>query len=284
MGIPLGGVDRPWRWIGWGGIGFQVPVHWHLGRIGRRHLFFNDDNTPVLEIKWALPGKNHTADKLVSRLVGQPGWNVTMCPLPPHWSKAVAGQPAAGFAWSVGPAQGRGLALRCAANGTWILLQFPGPEPRPESEILLASLHDGCDNSGVRWSLFDVCAHLSPAFGLKKWNFTAGAYRLDFGARGGTLTLHRLAPADVILRIQSLARLAAGLADGCALYPEDAHQWRLVRKGPAGWLDRVQGREGRLRLWHLADANRIFAVAMNGSRACLAQMDRICEAYHYVGG
>jgi hypothetical protein len=124
---------------------------------------------------------------------------------------------------------------------------------------------------------------LPPAFGLKKWHFAAGAYQLDFAGPGRRLTLYRFAPAVVILKTQSLDQLALKLVPGCA--PEKAGQWHLDRKGPARWLGRLAGRQDwqcRLRLWHLADANRILGVALKGAGISPAEMDRICEAYHCV--
>jgi len=266
MGTDAG--TRPWRQIGWDGIGFTAPRAWQPARIGRRHLAFNDDTGPVMEIKWSRPGARQNARRIIAQLAGQRRGALAACPVPPPWAKALAGRQASAFSWSTATAQAEGAAL-CLAAGTWVLVQFFGSPDRSSSATLLASLDDGPATGPRLWSIYDIQARLDRSFELRRWDFSAGAFRLELSAQGRQLTLYRLAPASVIMATTDLDRLARQLLAGTRPLRQDnaGGQW-TVYQAPAGrWLRRVMGLAPlveRLRLWHLAGANRILGVRLKG--------------------
>lgn len=281
MDIDAGG--QPWRRIGWDGIAFNVPDHWQIARIGRRHLFFTDDNGPVLEIKWSAAGTDQKAERIIAQLTGRHRGKLTAAPLPAEWQKALAGRPAAGFAWSAGTTRGQGVACRLV-QGTWALVQFLGPIDGQTSSALLAAMADGTDGNKRFWAVYDVKALLDPVFEVIRWDFSAGTFRIDFKAKGRQLALYRFAPANVILKTKDLNTLAAKLlpaAIAVNVAPQ-AGEWLWQDGAAVNRLRRALGMAPlaqRLRLWHLADANRILGVWLKGPGVSKTEMDSICQAY-----
>ena len=272
-----------WKTIAWNGVRFAVPGDWEPGRIGRRHLLFESEPGPVMEIKWgAVKGRFSRRRQLreLSRRIGRRRSAFQERPLPGEWRTSLAGFEAAGFQWDAANERAVGVLLYCAACRTVSLIQF---FERPETASIehtaarvLASFRDHRTDGRMAWALYDIVAILPAHFTLEHHRFEAGRFILQFKERRCRLTLYRWAPAGVLLHKQSLAVFAETVAGGAGLEFRPmtiAGHPGLEGRDPAptGCVACLKTRLGivlvrRLRLWHVAGRNRILGVRLEGRR------------------
>ena len=274
--------------VAWNGVRLTVARGWELCRIGERYLQFEDDDGPVLELKWQ-PFKGRAAqDRHLRRLAGgrarRQGVDFAVVPLPRAWSAAVAGFHARCFTWKGPSTMGKGLVLQCDTCRTVHLIQFLRQDIVQREDLcseILRSFRDHPSQSvsgWTKWSVYGIKAEIPDDFRLQRYTFNPGALELTFqGAHGTTLTLYRWGPASVLLNDQSLDRFVThrlawarfithrvGSPDGdmlliqAPLFTGGGAKWirRLGRRPLYGWL---------FAAWDEA-RNRIVAVSALGRR------------------
>jgi hypothetical protein len=272
-----------WKTIAWNGVRFAVPGDWEPGQIGRRHLLFESEPGPVMEIKWgAVKGRFSRPRQLreLSRRIGRKRSAFQERSLSGEWRTSLSGFEAAGFQWDAENERAMGVLLYCAACRTASLIQFfdrPGTASieRNAARVLSSFRDHGTDNR-VAWALYDIVAFLPDYFTLERHRLEAGRFVLEFKGRRCRLTLFRWAPAEVLLQKQRLSEFAETFAGGAGL------EFRLLTiagdpgvdgrdAAPTGflacwktWLGLSSFR--RLRLWHVAGRNRILGVRVEGRR------------------
>ena len=284
---------RGWKTIAWNGLRFEVPGDWDPARIGPRHLLLASEVGPVMEIKWAtVQGRFSGRRRLreLARQVGRRGAAFRETALPEPWRPFLSGFEAAGFQWDGGGERAVGALLYCPACRTASMVQFLGPAAARNAARVLASLRDHRGDGKVAWALYDVAALLPRDYVLGRHRFEAGRFALEFMGRGRRLTLYRWAPAAVLLQDRSLAAFAETAAGGVrmALRPlTSAGHPAVEGRDPAAdrpggrWLARLGlSWFRRLRVWHLADRNRILGVRLEGRRPIDdAEMNAVSESY-----
>ena len=272
-----------WKTVAWNGVRFAVPGDWEPGRIGRRHLLFESEPGPVMEIKWgAVKGRFSRRRQLreLSRRIGRKRSTFQERSLPGVWRTSLSGFEAAGFQWDAENERAMGVLLYCAACRTASLIQFfdrPGTANIERNAArVLASFRDHGTDQRVAWALYDIVAFLPDYFTLERHRFETGRFVLEFKGRRCRLTLFRWAPAEVLLQKQRLSEFAETFAGGAGL------EFRLLTiaghpgvegrdPAPTGWMACLNTRLGlssfrRLRLWHVAGRNRILGVRLEGRR------------------
>jgi len=286
-----------WKTIAWNGVRFAVPGDWEPGRIGRRHLLFESEPGPVMEIKWgAVKGRFSRPRQLreLSRRIGRKRSAFQERALSGEWRTSLSGFEAAGFQWDAANERAEGVLLYCSACRTASLIQF---FDRPETaniecnaSRILASFRDHRSDGRVAWALYDIVALLPDSFVLERHRFEAGRFVLEFSGRRGRLALYRWAPAGVLLQKRSLADFAETHAGGTGL---EFHGLTIAGHpavegrdpAPGGWAARLKTRLRiasfrRLRLWHVADHNRMLGVRLEGRRPINdSEMCALSDAY-----
>jgi hypothetical protein len=295
----LGVTD--WKTIAWNGVRFAVPGDWEPARVGRRHLVLESDPGPVMEIKWSTPRGRFSARRPLRALsgrVGRTGAVFQKTELAETWRAAAAGYEAEGFQWEAGRERAAGVLLHCPTCRTVSLIQFlersgAGSIARTAPRIL-ASFRDHRDDGRVAWALYDIATLLPGHFALGRQRFEAGRFVLEFKGGGRRLALYRWAPAEVLLRNRSLADFAETITGETKL----PFRFLTIAGHPAvegsdplplGRGGRLRMRLGmswfrRMRLWRVAERNRILGVRLEGRRPIDdADMDDVSSGYGLAG-
>jgi hypothetical protein len=287
-----------WIEIAWNGIRFLAPVEWQLAQIDARHLLLEDHFGPTMEVKWAtVKGKfSHQAHlkRLTSLQKKQIRKTVKQGPISPEWETVLTNFKASGFSWQGNATHGRGVILFCPICRNATLIQFFQKESKQSIQGVAAqvlnSFRDHRTDGQILWSAYDIRAIVPQTFQLKRHQFEAGKYEIDFADGSQQITLHRWALASILLGQQDLVQFAktvvsfgksepvAGTIDGCdtvewSVSPNSNWQWwlsRLKRKASYYWLG----------LWHLEEKNRILGVRAEGKKPLDTEvLDRICSNY-----
>ena len=269
--------------IAWNGIHLSVPSTWEIGRIDTRHLFFDHQTGPAMEIKWGpVKGRfSHRSHlkKLIARQKRGPGRIFEEWHLPSPWEKALSSFKAKGFSWRSGSENGRGAILFCPFCKTALMFQVFNIAGHTTDEALLnmlKSLRDHRNDDQTAWRVFDIHALLPKAFKLGRYQFKPGKYELEFSDRYHTVKLFRWAPASAFLSQTDLSQFAANTLE---LNPEilirtsflehPAVEWRSNPKaGWHNWLYRFKRKPvfHWLRVWHVVKKNRILGTRLDGKK------------------
>jgi hypothetical protein len=142
----------------------------------------------------------------------------------------------------------------------------------------------------VVWCLFDIRAVLPEGFQLTRHRFEAGKFQNEFTFSRQKLILYRWGLASVLLAKHSLVEFAKMQPNVTNGYPAPVPQsdgstveWQAFPQSP--WLrslSRIKRKPSFkwLRLWHLAEKNRILGVGAEDKRPLDPDMlDRICSKY-----
>ncbi len=205
-----------WKETGWHGLVFQCPKTWDAIVSGDRHLLFEENFQPVLELRWNI-NKEKTADtvKTILQNLKKDSALFPANSLPVSWQHLTK-QHSVHLLLSTKDKTPRGALLCCHDCGTALLFNFfkALPATHPTIATLLSTLccHDA-NNKQTIWALQDFRLVLPESYQLTSYNFGAGLTRLSFHRR--TLILHicRLAPASQRLQSTSLAELLMILGD-----------------------------------------------------------------------
>ena len=289
-----------WKEIAWYGMRFKIPAEWQLSQIGIRYLSIEDENGPVMEIKWA-PVKGHfshsTHLKRLSALQKrQLKKSLRPEPLSSEWAQALTGFTASEFSWQSPTTGGRGVLLYCPACRHATLVQFfqrGAVSDRTVAARILDSIRDHRSDGRCLWSAYDIRALVPEAYHLQSYRFDAGQYMLDFAKGSQHIVLYRWSMASVLLNKQDLAQFAktvasfgrnepvAGTIDG-----HDMVEWstapvadwqrrlsRFKRRASYGWLG----------IWHLQAKNRILGVKAEGKKPLdTAVLEYVCSHYEII--
>ena len=290
-------MTTTWRQLAWNGIQFKTPVRWEVGQIGTRHLILEDEDGPVMEVKWGVVKGTFSHRSHLKRLAAlqsrRSRISVAKWILPPPWEKALSDFEASGFLWQSPAASGRGAILHCPVCRTASLIQFFGDSSVKRENVFLTVLKSFCDHSRdgwLSWSIFDIHAILPKSFKLERFRFEAGKYELCFSAGRQQIYLHRWAPAAALLAARDLAGFAGSIpefAEGRPLRQlvknNNGIKWEIL---PADdWRKKLIRFKMKpsffyYRMWVLEEKNRILGVRAAGRQPIdVHLLEQICEQY-----
>lgn len=286
-----------WKFVAWGGVQFEVPREWEPGRIGPRHLLFECDTGPAMEIKWGPSGRRFSSRRHLRRLarqVGRGGAVFQERALPVDEGGFPAPVEGLGFEWNGKDGGAVGALLFCPVCRTVSLLQFfrrgPGAESDRQALRVIDSFQDHRTDGRRAWALYDIRAVLPVHFRLIGHRFEAGLFVLEFRGNRRGLTLYRWAPAGVLLKDRDLEAFAAASAGGAGM------DFRALagagQDGVEGVDPRPVGLAGRLkavlrrprfrgvRAWCVDRRNRILGVRLEAPQpVTAAELSELCSAY-----
>ena len=216
--------------------------------------------------------------------------------LPPHWQKALSDFETSGFLWQGEAAIGRGAILFCPACRNAALIQFFRYNSSKQEKVLSAVLKSYCDHrqdARMLWAVFDIRVTLPETLKLNKFRFDAGKFELEFICGKQSISLHRWAPAAVLLGGGDLVRFAGTVPEFSEGQPQslkigeyDAVEWRKL---PVSDWQRIVSRLKIspsyfwYRLWHVAEKNRILGIRSESKYPFEFQLlDQIYQDYESI--
>lgn len=261
--------------IAWSGVRLAIPERWEPRVAGSRHLVFEEDFQPILQLRWYNPATRASKESqlLAASLARQDERAGETGQWAAPWRQLESRVQVLAFA------AGRegtpsGGAFSCRQCHTLFHFQiFPDmlAKGRAIAEVLSTlSCHGHGDDL---WRMQDFSLALPPGFYLTEYSFASGLTRLSFQARELRLDAARLAPAGELLAHQPLEGILVALAGVADLQlPEatDLHSREGFRS--PGLVNRLRLRLRRerpfvrARIRHDPDHNRLLSLVLRGPR------------------
>ncbi|GFK95689.1 hypothetical protein NNJEOMEG_03557 [Fundidesulfovibrio magnetotacticus] len=193
------------REIAWDGLGLTVPAAWEPARVGLGYLRLEDGSGPRLTLRWQPLRPGAVPEKALKRLARRGVLAREERPAGVlEASLRAMGEGA--WAWACRTGSGRGPdAVFFAPPGAGLAV-LAAPHAR-EGEPALPWTQALASVKGLppgTFRLYDVAGEAPAGLRLKAFDLKLGHYRLAFAGRGETVEFHRFAPAEAILRGQSL--------------------------------------------------------------------------------
>ena len=263
--------------INWNSLSITIPGSWETIVKNPRHLIFEHELSPCLEIRWQQPGKppsrRHT-ESLVKQFghqdVRADGLRPPTLGIPDALTRQFECTVLNGNTDEMVL-----LLLVCRKCQMTILvgLHHMSPQQSTDYASLLASLrcHGGEETAG-NWRIHDVCFFVPNGFELDSCAFQFGASNLLFKARKSELRFIRLAPASQHLKQNDLRALFASF---CTASPETIQlvdQTTLRYHSSPSLMRRFWQRLKRTRPYtrasfsHFSDSDRIVGWLLSTSR------------------
>lgn len=284
-------TDKETRLIAWNGVQLSIPITWEARVSGLRHLVFEKDFQPQLQIRWEIPVQQ-SPDYLQKRSIHfaeQMGSIILDKEVPPQFQqvKSIFGRVTC-YRNENGMLEG-GI-LVCTDHHTLVLFQIFSPELKLLQEVsdCLSKLSCGCPTDAMRfWCIQDFSLTLPDSYILKDYTFGAGLTRLSFFKPELFLQICKLGPADSRLHDQALENILITLADTAdlAILPgESGESFEGSRTPtiPQQVLFRLRREKPfiRAKIWHDAVNNRLLAVVLSSNRPIPpATLHEICRQY-----
>jgi hypothetical protein len=294
---PAGPRIAGWRSVAWGGVQFAVPREWEPGRIGGRHLLFESETGPAMEIKWGPSGRRFSGRRYLKRLarqVGRAGGIFRERALPVAEGRFQWPFESLGFEWAGRDGGALGALLFCPVCRTVTLVQFfrrgPGAEGDRQAARVIGSLQDHRSDGRCAWALYDIRAVVPVHYRLVGHRFEVGRFVLKFRGQRRELTLYRWAPTGVLLKNQDLSAFAAGSAGGAGMdfrfrAGADRSEVEGVDPRPVGLMNRLKAvlkrpRFRGVRVWCVEGRNRILGIRLEAPQpVTAAELSELCRAY-----
>ena len=266
-----------WKETAWNGIRFHTPADWDIAKIGKQYLLFEDEDRPVLEIKWNTIKGTFSHKKHLRRLTALHGkkntHHIEQWKIPDPWAQALRKYEIAGFSWESANLNGKGTILYCPECGNATFIQFYHKDSEIDGGLttyILKSFRDHDSREQTKWSIYDIRALVPKEFELDRFRFEPGNFLLDFKSDGRKISLHRWSPAHVLLSKSDLSVFAASRFPALSGVPldrtsgPDAVEWENETEDKAWsrWRNRIRKKPSYrwIRIWHEKKKNRILAI------------------------
>ncbi|MGB3209679.1 MAG: hypothetical protein WBB19_03145 [Desulforhopalus sp.] len=284
------GKDR--RFIAWNGVSLHIPADWDARVSGQRHLVFEKDFDPQLQIRWE-KSTRHSSRYLQERLTQFAGEMGTIIPGSDFPKALQKIKDSFNLITCYQGKSGRveGGAFLCDDNLTLVLFQLllSDPVAVDDAGACLSTL-SCAGSSETLWCVQDFSLTLPDSFLLQDYTFAAGLTRISFYDAGLSLQTCKLGPADTRLGQQSLAELLitlTGTSDLVTVTGEDGNACEGHRKPSI--LKQVVFRLRRekpfirAKIWHDAESNRLLAIVLSSKRPIsVTTIHDICSQYEIV--
>jgi len=260
--------DAPATPIAWNGLRLTVPPDWRPTRLGLGYLLFEDGAGPAFELKWR-PKAGRDGMEAAFRAMTPKGRARRAEALPGSWQRALGDFESMPMAWNTADHAGLGAALYCPECGLAAVFQGYGGKQglSSERETEIAAVLSSLRHHDARPPAFAVfgLAYTPPSgFVLASFHFAPGRFSLRFASGRRSLDILRLAPAEVLLARDGLARLAA---QGFGFDPGIAATEGSMGTAPAVWLAERQGMAWGQRLARLCGRPARLAVLRHDQAA-----------------
>ncbi|MCP3887408.1 MAG: hypothetical protein GY702_00845 [Desulfobulbaceae bacterium] len=278
-----------YKTVAWNSIELRVPKEWEVIVSGIRHLVFEYDFNPLLQIRWEQVGRLKKSEilKRSSRFwKNRP--NSTPSPFPTELSSSAANFTFSQFFSKEEEIPASGI-YYCDKCTTLIVFQLlTGKEQLLETiGKTLASLRYQ-KNPVVSWCIQDFSLTTHPSLTLKDYTFRAGLTRLAFHGNSYTMQICKLAPADKRLQQQGLTDILQTLTGAANLHLVEAATSCTGSRSPGigkQILYRLKRESPFIssKIWLDKDHNRILAVVLSSSAVIPeATLEEQCRNYAII--
>jgi hypothetical protein len=285
----MSNAPHPTRWqdIGWNGIVFKVPSSWQPTVIYATNLFFEEEGSPVFEIKWQkIQGKFSLQDGLKQLQKTLPeDASLVANDLQPDLHRTLFTNTASGFQIEYGNRANDGIIIFCAECNHVILIQwyFNTEINKGILTEILQSLQDHVNNETQLLAVYDIKAKIPCQAALQSHEFLPGKYTVCFELGATVLTLYRFKPAAIILKNSSLGQFGQEILSQRP-EKEDKRQasWNYRLNGLNALLAKLRRKPTStwMRLWYNADQNAILGVKAVGNNLTeTSWLEHICEHF-----
>ena len=282
-------TDKARRLVGWNGLQLQIPADWDARVAGQRHLVFEKDFQPQLQIKWEHSVQQHPGylQKKVSQIAGNGGTTIPEEELPGQFQQ-FSDNFAPVTCYRQGSETVKGGIFLCHDCYTLVLFQLLSDAPTlvHEAGDCLTSII--CHHNSERlWRIQDFSLTLPVSYSLKDYTFGAGLTRLSFCSSHLLLQTCTLGPADTRLSRQSLVEILTTLiatSDLELIFKKDdnsceGHRSPTILKQIFLRLRREKPFI-RTKIWHDATNNRLLAVVLSSNIPISpSTIHKICSKY-----
>jgi len=210
------GKKIQFRQVGWNGVRLTVPVTWEAILGGYNHLIFEEEFSPLLEIRWHKAAKkNQSQSQSIFRRIKRTAATLHEKKLPSEWVFLKNEYDVTCYGKKDHSAFDTGICV-CKQCRTLLLFQLSHKtkETSPLLVNCLQSLSCHCaPDEPIFWSLQDFQLKLPSNYFLIDSSFVPGLTRISFRCKHTTLHTCKLGPADARLTDQSLEEILKSLAD-----------------------------------------------------------------------
>lgn len=290
--ITPAGTGQGNRLIAWNGVRLHIPTAWEVRVSGQRHLVFEKDFQPQLQIRWEKLVQ-HTPrylQKRLSKFASQLGSIIPDNLFPTEFEQL---KDNFGLVTCFQDERGmvKGGICLCPDCHTLVLFQMLSTDPAILREVSLCLTAFSChDHSEILWSVQDFSLCLPVSFILKDYTFGAGLTRFSFCSSDLFLQTCTLGPADIRLSRQPLVEIfitLTGTPDLELVLGEDNTSCEGYRTPtiPKQIFYRLRREKPfiRAKIWHDTVSNRILAVVLSSNRPIpMTTTHKICSHYEIV--
>ncbi len=210
--------------IGWNGLHLKIPVSWDTIVRDARHLIFEQDLRPILELRWELPSAKPDSltqrKKIIAQLQGEASRPLRAVNTPKSLVRCSGVFDIQCFAHHSSTGNDC-ILLTCKTCATPVLLKLYAEvhkHPGTDAKIIDSLDCWHTNETDSRWSIHDISFRLPKDFSLDSYAFRFGLSRLSFSSKTSALTLCRLAPASEHLKHHTFQELFATFSQS---EPED---------------------------------------------------------------
>ncbi len=289
------------RLIAWNGLQLHIPRNWEVRVSGQRHLVFEKDFQPQLQIRWEKPAQSQlrALQERASHFASRMGTIIEEDDFPPAWRYLRdIFRLATCYQGESGMLEG-GIFL-CTDDRTLVLFQLFLPDPAtgtaavdraPFVEIRECLATIACRNDPDNiWCMQDFALTLPVSYTLQDYTFAAGLTRISFTNGDLLVQTCTLGPADSRLAQQSLQGILLTLADTADLETTTSEE----NTSCEGYRSPTIGRQVLLRLrreksfirakiWHEVAGNRLLVVILFSNRPIPpTAIHDICRQYEII--
>jgi len=281
------------RQVGWNGIRLTVPGTWeaHLG--GHNHLIFEEDFSPILEIRWQKVRKRRgNQSRSLFKRIKKTVTALHELALPSEWSFLKDRYDVTCYGKLDHLYFNTGVCI-CKQCQSPLLFQLSNRNKKIEPLLLdcMKSLSCQCapDKPEI-WALQDFQLQLPSGYSLIDYSFAPGLTRISFRGPHCILQTCKLGPADARLADQPLDEILRSLAD----IPDLPVQFGDDGRSCKGYRSPAIGRQLTLRfkrkkpfiraeIRHIITSNRLLAIVLESLRPIPVETSQsICNNYEII--
>ncbi|MBT8334699.1 MAG: hypothetical protein KJP19_09720 [Deltaproteobacteria bacterium] len=263
--------------IAWNGLRLVIPQQWETIVRDKRHLIFEQDLHPLLELRWQRSTLSGDSEKktaaILAQLEKETGNHLT--PIPPPAPLGALQKIYDVAAFSLGTSGfPDGAVLICKSCATIILIRFfSGTEDWLAKEsnpfqTLGCHLPQGTEPT---WAIQDISFQLLEDFHLDTYTFAFGMSRIWFKSSSTDVIFYRLAPASTHLKQSSFEELFRRFNDSTHPIEKSDREHSLVSRHSPHPLQYLLARLSRKKpfTWshfqHLPEYDRILGLHLTAS-------------------
>ena len=280
--------------VSWNKLHCIVPNNWQAIVKNKSHLIFEQDLSPVLEIRWTRSSGKISPEKQVEQLwavISKESGGSLIPVTSPLFLDTVKNKYRILTFSRTGQKEPEGAILSCRKCATLILVFFfTRSHGAEKTDLFFKNLdcHSYLNGNG-RWHIQDYTFIAPEHFELDTFSFSFGVSKISFKHKNRRLKLCRLAPASEHLRRASFAELFSAFSTST---PEDyqavdkstllfSHQPTLTERLVARLKRRTVYRRAYFK--HLAADDRIIGALLEGSSPVeQSALDTLWRSYTIV--